>query len=233
MSAHEPQPHASRNGRNWRWTRAGAAAGLVSLVMTTIGFVLHGNLPTVQSGTDLATWVAHTNDATFWIGIYLELLGYLVFLVFGAWLWSVVYRRTNGLDWLSTAGLVAVGLFIGASSIDDGIWLGLLQSAHHGTEAGVLALVRDLGENVFNVSFMFLGLFAVLVGGVSAWVRSLPRWMGATAAVLGVGCLVPPIALIASILFELWIVVVCLIILVRPATAHREAADAWVVPAAA
>jgi hypothetical protein len=233
MSADEPRPRAPHDGHSWLWTRAGAAAGLVSLVMTTIGFVLHGNLPTLESGTDLATWVAHTNDATFRTGIYLELLGYLVFLIFGAWLWSVVYRRTNGLDWLSTAGLVAFGLFIGASSIDDGIWLGLLQSARHGTEAGVLTLVRDLGEHVFNVSFLFLGLFVVLVGAVSAWGRSLPRWMGVSAVVLGVGCLVPPLALIASLVFELWIVVVCIAILVRPSTARRETYGAWTVPAAA
>jgi hypothetical protein len=194
----------------------------MSIVITTVGFVLHGTLPMAETGTDVAQWAAHTNDSTFSIGIYVELLGYLLFLIFGAWLWSIVHRRTNGLDWLAMAGLVAAALFIGASSIDDGIWLALLNSARTGTDSQALALVRDAGEQVFNVSFMFLGLFAILVGSVSWAAGSLPRWVGGAAVALGVGTLVPPLALIGSLLLEAWVLVLCLYVLVRPESARRE-----------
>lgn len=222
MNATKSERSAPVGGQNRLWTRGGAAAGLLSIIMTTVGFVLHGNLPMTQTGTDVAKWAAQTNDATFSTGIYIELLGYLVFLIFGAWIWSIVYRKSNGLDWLSMAGLVAVGLFIGASSIDDGIWLALLQSVRQGSEPQTLAFVRDAAEQVFAISFMFLGLFGILIGSVSLLARSLPVWMGATAVALGVGTLVPPVALIASLIFELWVVAVCLFVLVRPASARRE-----------
>ena len=196
--------------------------GLISIVITTVGFVLHGTLPMAETGPDVATWGAQTSESTFSLGIHIELLGYLLFLIFGAWLWSVVHRGSNGLDWLSMAGLMAGALFIGASSIDDGIWLALLSSARAGTDSQALALVRDVGEQVFNVSFMFFGLFAILIGSASLASRSLPRWAGGAAVALGVGTLVPPLALIGSLLLELWVVVLCLYVLVRPASARRE-----------
>lgn len=222
MSTTGSESSAAIRGRDRLWTRGGAAIGVMSIVITTVGFVLHGTLPLAETGPDIATWGAQTSESTFSLGIHIELLGYLLFLIFGAWLWSVVHRQANGLEWLSMAGLVAGALFIGASSIDDGIWLALLSSARAGTDSQALTLVRDAGEQVFNVSFMFFGLFAILIGSVSWAAGSLPRWVGGAAVALGVATLVPPLALIGSLLLELWVVVLCLYVLVRPASARRE-----------
>lgn len=222
MSTTEAETSTSVTGRDRLWTRGGAAIGLLSIVITTVGFVMHATLPMAETGTDVATWAAQTNESTFSMGINIELLGYLLFLIFAAWLWSIVRRRANGLDWLSMAGLLAGALFIGASSVDDGIWLALLSSAHAGTDAQALALVREVGEQVFNVSFIFIGLFAILIGSVSWAAGSLAWWVGGAAVALGVATLVPPSALIGSLLLEVWVVVLCLYVLVRPASARRE-----------
>ncbi len=198
------------------WARGGAATGVLSIVVATIGFVLHGNPPLGKSGPAIVTWATGVDQTRFTTGIYVELLGYLLFLVFAAWLWSVLRRPGDEAAWLSTAALVGATLSMGLSAIADGLWVALLAGVHQGTPPPTLALLREAAEQTFDISFLFGGLFTVLIGVVIIRTRRLPMWSGVTALILGVGTLVPPIALAASLIWELWILVVSIYLLVRP-----------------
>lgn len=202
--------------RTQTWARGGAATGVLSIIVATIGFVLHGNPPLGKSGPAIVTWAAGVDQTRFTTGIYVELVGYLLFLVFAAWLWSALRRPGDEAAWLSMAALVGAILSMGISAVADGFWLALLPGVHQGTAPQTLALVREAAEQTFDLSFLFGGLFTLLIGVVILRTRHLPTWSGATALILGVATLVPPIALPASLIWEVWVLVVSIYLLLRP-----------------
>lgn len=221
-AATQPVLHSHVSDRETpTWTRLGAAVGLLSIIVATIGFFLHGNPPLGKSGADIVTWAAGVDQSRFAVGIYVELLGYLLFLVFAAWIWSVARPAAPGSTWLGVGALLAAAVFIAISATSDGVWLALLDGARGGTSAATLTLMRSGAEHVFEVSFLFGGLFSLLIGAAMLTGQRLPRWMGISSVVLGVAVLIPPIALIASLLWEIWVVAVSLALLIRPDAATR------------
>jgi hypothetical protein len=81
--------------------------------------------------------------------------------------------------------------------------------------------MRSGAEHVFEVSFLFGGLYSLLIGAAMLTGQRLPRWMGVSSVVLGVAVLIPPTAQVASLLWELWVVAVSLALLMRPDAASR------------
>jgi len=61
-------------------SRIGAATGVVSVVVTFVGFGVHGALPTDTTAAAVETYVKSVSASQAGIGNYLELLGYLLFL---------------------------------------------------------------------------------------------------------------------------------------------------------
>jgi cytochrome bd-type quinol oxidase subunit 2 len=215
--------------------RVAAALGLLSIVLAIIGFIIHG-YPTIgASGQELVDWAATTDQQQFEIGIYIEALGYLLFLPFAAWLWAVARGAEDDPGWLVTAGFGAAALYVGISVVDNGVWSAVLNSARHGADPQTLASIRDVAQYIFYSTLLFGGLFFVSMGYVLFRTRALPRWVGATAAVIGLGLLVPPLALITALLVWIWTVVVSLYLLARPRAVAtvREPSDAMAGPAAA
>lgn len=220
--ATHPVLHSQISDRDTRtWIRLGATVGLLSIIVSTVGFFLHGNPPLGKSGAEIVTWAARVDHSRFAVGIYVELLGYLLFLAFAAWIWSVARPAAPGSSWLGVGALLAAAVFIAISAVSDGLWLALLDGARGGTSAATLTIVRSGAEHVFAVSFLFGGLFSLLIGAAMLTGQRLPRWMGISSAVLGVAVLIPPIALIASLLWELWVVAVSIALLIRPDAATR------------
>ncbi|HET7481011.1 MAG TPA: DUF4386 family protein [Rubrobacteraceae bacterium] len=216
-------------------TRVAAALGLFSIILSAVGLSIHGYPAIGASGEEIARWAASTNQQQFGVGVYIEALGTLLFLPFAAWLWSVARDAEGGLGWLATTGFGAVVLFSGISVMDNGIWSSLLDGARHGTSPQALASIRDIAEYIFHATLLFGGMFFVLTGYVLFRTRVLPRWVGASAVVIGLGLLVPPLAIFAALLVWVWTVVVSLYLLVRPraVAAVREPSGAMAVPAAA
>ena len=208
------QGSAERTGTR---SQRGAATGVLSVAVATIGYVLHGSLPMGKDGPAIVAWAAGVDQTRFTTGIYIELVGYLLFLAFAAWLWSVLRRPEQGTAWLAMTALVGATLSMGISAVSDGLWLAILPGAHQGTAPQTLAIMREAAEQTFDISFIFGALFTILVGVIVLRTRSLPAWIGVTALILGVATLVPPIALPASLVWEVWIVVVSAYLLVRPA----------------
>jgi hypothetical protein len=199
-------------------TRVAAALGLLSIILSLVGFVIHGYPATGASGKEIAHWATTTDGQRFAFGIYVEALGLLLFLLFAPWLWSVARGAEDGSDWLATAGFGAATLYVGIGIMDNGIWSSLLDGARHGTDLQTLASIRDIAVYIFQGTLLFVGLFLVSTGYVLFHSRALPRWVGATAAVIGLGLLVPPLADFTSPLLWLWTVVVSLYLLARPST---------------
>ena len=216
-------------------TRVAAALGLFSIILSLAGVVLHGYPAMGASGKEIVEWATTTNQQQFGVGIYIEALGTLSFLPFAAWLYTVARGAEEGLGWLATAGFGAAVLYLGISVMDNGIWSSLLDGASHGTDPQTLASIRDIAEYVFHGTLLFGGMFFVPTGYVLFRTRALPRWVGASAVVIGLGLLVPPLAVITALLVWVWTVVVSLYLLVRPRAVAtvREPFGAMAGPAAA
>ncbi len=209
-------------------TRAAAAIGLLSVIVSVVGFLIHGYPAIGASGKEIAHWAATTNQQQFAIGIYVEALGILLFLVFAAWLWTVARDAEGGSGWLSTAGFSAAALHVGLSLVSNAIWWAVLDAGHRGTNPQTLAAVRDITQHAFDTSLLFGGVFFVLTGYVLLRTRALPRWVGVVTAVSGLMLLIPPVQ-IAGGLVWVWPVVVGLYLLVRPsavASAREPSATA-------
>ncbi len=215
--------------------RVAAALGLLSIILSLVGFVIHGYPDMGASGREIADWATTMNQQQFGIGIYIEALGYLLFLPFAAWLCTVARDAEEDFGWLATAGFGAAALYVGISIADNGIWSSLFDGARHGADPQTLASIRDIAEYIFQGTLLFCGMFFVPTGYVLFRSRALPRWVGATAAVIGLGLLVPPLADIPALLVWIWTVVVSLYLLARPSAVAtvREPSGAIAGPAAA
>jgi hypothetical protein len=187
---------------------------LLSVILSVIGFVIHGYPAMGASGKELARWATTTNQQQFTIGIYLEALGTMLFLPFAAWLWSVAREAEGGSGWLSTTAFGAAVLYVG-SIIDNGVWWALLDAGRRGTNPQTLAAIRDIAQHIFDTSLLFGGVFLFLIGYVLFNTRALPRWVGAVTAVLGLVLLIPPLQ-IGGIIVWVWPVLLSLYLLIRP-----------------
>jgi hypothetical protein len=197
-------------------SRVAAVLGLLSIILSAVGFSIHGYPAIGASGKEIAHWAATTNQLRFGIGIYTETLGNLLFLPFAAWLCAVARDVEEDFGWLTTASFGAIALYVGIGVADNDVWSAVLNSAHHGADPQTLASIRDIAQYIFNSTLPVGGLFFVLAGYVLFRSRALPRWVGGAAVVIGLGLLIPPAANISSLLVWVWTVVVSFYLIARP-----------------
>jgi hypothetical protein len=205
---------AHRAGEDVTRARVAGAFGVLSVIVSIIGFLIHGYPAMGASGKELAHWAVTTDQQQFTIGIYIEALGTLLFLPFAAWLWAIARDGEGGSGWLSTTGFAAAIMYVG-SIIDNGIWWAVLDAGRHGASAGTLAAIRDIAQHVFDTSLLFDGVFFSLTGYVLFSTRALPRWVGAVMAALGLIMLIPPLPIGGLVVWGLP-VVLGLYLLIRP-----------------
>jgi hypothetical protein len=194
--------------------RMAGAFGVLSVLVSIGGFILHGYPAMNASGKELLRWAITTDQQQFTIGIYIETLGTLLFLPFAAWLWSVARDAEGGSGWLSTAGFAAAIMYVG-SIIDNGIWWAVLDAGRDGASIGTLAAIRDVAQHVFDTSLLFGGVFFALTGYVLFSTRAMPRWVGAVIALLGLLMLIPPVQIGGLVVWVLP-VLLGLYLLIRP-----------------
>jgi hypothetical protein len=207
-------------------TRLAGAFGLLSVVGTFAGLAIHGYPDIGASGRQIAHWATTTNQHQFAIGIYVEAVATLLFLGFAAWLWSVARDAEGASGWLATAGFSAAALYVVLALMSNAVWWAVIDSGRRGTDPQTLAIVRDIAQHTFDTANLCLGMFLILTGSVLFTTRALPRLVGATALVFGLGLTVPQTDQLAWIPVFVWIVAVSIYLLVRPhpATKVREAA---------
>jgi hypothetical protein len=212
-------------------TRLAAVFGLLSVLGTFAGLAIHGYPDIGASGRQIAHWTTTTDPHQFAIGIYIEAVAILLFLGFAAWLWSVARDPAGGSGWLATGGFIAAALYVVLALTSNAVWWAVLDSGRRGTNPQTLASVRDIAQHTFDASNLCLGMFLILAGYILFTTRALPRLVGATAMVFGLGVMVPQTAQVAMIPVFVWIVAVSIYLLVRPNPATKVSEAAGVMSA--
>jgi hypothetical protein len=165
-------------------------------------------------------------------GVALEVLAFVAFAFFAAWL--VVYLRryeTGGGSLAGTAGIAAaVTLAIKLGSAAPVI------AAHQRPgllTADLARTLEDLNGGAFVISGLTFALFVLAAAASAISGRALPRWLGWTGVVVGAAGLVTPIIGIVDpadynpvpfMLCVQWTLVVSVLLTVRVARAARVGA---------
>lgn len=214
-----------------KWERAAGAGGILFVVMVVVSAVLPGEPPgTADPGIEIAKYFADNGDAIRVAAV----LGILATVPL-VWWAAAIYRRLERATGNARLGVMTViGVAIGAvaAGVSSVIYGSVALTGELG--AGGVAGVKFfyvLGTNL--TSMVAIGT-ALLVGSVSAGILRtgmLPKWLGwwgALVALLSVGGsliavsgndAVFGISLAAFLTFMVWLLVVSILMLRRPAEA--------------
>jgi hypothetical protein len=215
-------------------SRIGAASGVVSVVVTFIGFGVHGALPTDTTADAVQTYVKSVSASQAGIGNYLELLGYLLFLAFAAYLYAVGRAvGTNSSHWVNVLGLAAATTYIAVSAFAIAGQVVMVNWAKAGADPKTVLGAYMLDSAAFTLSFEIAALFLLAVG-IVFWSRRVAlRLVGASGMFVGLVLFVTGLISTASIqssssqigymAFSLWTLIAGIYLVIRPAPITRAA----------
>ena len=207
--------------------RAGAAAGVLSVILTFAGFGLHGGLPDSTSAAAVRSYVEHVSARQAGIGNYLELLGYVLFLVFAAFLYAVARVKSSArLNWLPILALVSATAYVALSAAAIAAQQVIVEWARAGADPKTVLGVYILDDEAFTLSFELAALFLAALGlAVLPW-QGMLRLIGiaalAVAAIvflsglIGTASIDSGISQLAFVLFVLWTLASAIYLLIRP-----------------
>ena len=198
--------------------RAGPVAGLLFVVLSTVGLIIHGYPDNSQDA--VRKWVASTDATRFAIGIWLEAFAYMLFLPFAAWLLRTL-RRQGAARWPSDVAMGSAVLATGSALLSNGIWTAVLDAGRAGVDEGPLYAVRVVAQDTFNASLFFYAFFALGAALLAMVGNSQPRWLSWSAAAIGLLLLIPVAGFAGALALEVWIVVVSIMALRRPESELR------------
>lgn len=213
-------------------SRIGAATGVVSVVVTFIGFGVHGALPMDTTADAVQTYVKGVSAAQAGIGNYLELLGYLLFLAFATYLYAVGRAGSaNTLHWVNVLGLAAATTYIAVSAFAIAGQVLMVDWAKAGADPRTVLGAYMLDSAAFTLSFEIAALFLFGVG-IVLWTRRIAlRLIGLSGMLVGLVLFVTGLIGTASIQssssqigymgFSLWTVLAGIYLLIRPAPITR------------
>ena len=192
-----------------------ALCGILSPLLVMFAFFVliigSGFLPDFSAPLpDIAAHLAqHPTPAQVWAGVHLEFLGFLLLVVFIAYLWGVLRRAEGEAGWLSAlafaGGLMSVFLKVGS-------FAPMYPILTHAGQPFNPELARALGESniaAFVLQQPALGLLLLATALIVIRTAALPRWLGyfaALAAALSfVAVVVMGMAFPAWLVAQIWL----------------------------
>ena len=204
------------------------------MVVTFVGFGVHGGLPSAATADAVRSYVIGVNAGQTGIGNYIELLGYVLFLVFATYLYAVA-RAVNPdrLNWLTVLGLAGAGAYVAVSAVAIAGQQVMVEWAKAGADAKTVLGIYILDADAFTLSFELAALFLAAVGGALLNAGRQLRLIGLTAIVIaaivfasgliGTASIENGITQVGFMLFVLWTLLAGIYLLIRPPLTGRAA----------
>lgn len=188
-----------------------ALCGILSPLLVLFAFfvliIASGFLPDVTAPLpDIAAHLAqYPATDRVWAGVHLEFLGFLLLVVFIAYLWGVLRRAEGEEGWLSAlafaGGLMSVILKVGSFAP----MYPILTHAGQPFDPELARALAEINIAAFVLQQPALGLLLLATALIVIRTAVLPRWLGwvaALAAALSFGAVV-----VAGMAFPAWLVV--------------------------
>jgi hypothetical protein len=185
------------------WDRLGAAAGAGYVVLALVGNGLAGEV------------TLSTSPNAFRIGTALEFVGFALFSVFIAYLFTTLGHRDG--SWLPTAALISGIATLAVKLSTSAAWLvtASLRAGELGAEMD--QTLDDIGLVGFQLTFFTFGLFLLTAGASLIRTNLVPRWLGWSGVILGTAGVVATnlpfdsdVAVLPFLLSLLWLAVLSL-----------------------
>jgi hypothetical protein len=197
-------------------------SGIASIILSLGGFGLIGAAGfAVQEGTieEVSEIVSKTPPGQVLLGVSIDMIGSVFFVLFVAGLWARLRRWENSPAWLSAAALAAGILAVAASLIDKTLFFSLYSLSGEGLGAETARVLFLTAR----ASFLLFGLFAGAMAGIAGVAIFRYRsfgvwlgWLGALAGVAGIASVLAPDSPVGQVPFFLvviWIVAASLSLL--------------------
>jgi hypothetical protein len=201
----------------------GGICGLAAVALLVGSFPFTGETPKPGASAETVAVYLDRSSAQTWTGIYLELFGLALLVVFAGRIWAILREAEGGGGWIATTGFGAALAALTVLLVGDATIMGAAFKAGHGVDlrvAGAMYTVQWYSDLVYGaINAVFFAAAAVLVLRRGA----LPKWLGWFALVIVVAIVVTvPLGPRATmepphILGFLWIVSVSIVMLVRRA----------------
>jgi hypothetical protein len=205
--------------RSWAWERWLPLAGVAAVVLWVVGFIVQGESPDPfeASAREWVTYVSN-NDGQILASRLLTLLGVLLFISFLGTLRTALRAQGEPGPWAAIAfgsGIaVAVLLFAATTPL-------LAAAATSGAvEAGAAQALAVSELGFFFAAEVAAASLLIATGLLALRTGVLPIWLGWASFVIALLLLIvdTPIGFIAFLLgFELWVIVVSGVLLLRGA----------------
>jgi hypothetical protein len=169
----------------------GGICGLVAVALLIGSFPFTGATPEPgASADDVAEYVSRSSAQT-WTGIYLELLGLALLVVFAGRIWAILREAEGTGGWIATTGFGAALAALTVLLLGDATIMGAaFKAGREGVDPGVVGAMYTMqwyADLVFGaINAVFFAAAAVLVLRRGA----LPRWLGWFALVVVVAVVV-------------------------------------------
>ena len=167
--------------------RVGPAAGVLFFPVIMLGFSIHGYPDIGPTDARLAKWLPGVDQKTFQLGVYIEALGTVLFIPFGAWLFGRLKQGAREASGPAIAMLAAgAGWVILTLPVNES-WVGLVDRARKGVDIGVAQTIVSINQAWFEMTGILFGLTLIAAGVAIVRGRAISRWAGWAAIVVGVG----------------------------------------------
>ena len=212
-------------------SRIGASSGIFSVLMTFVGFAVHGGLPSAATADAVRSYVDGVSSSQTGIGNYIELLGYVLFLVFAAFLYAVACAANpDRRNWLALV-LAAAGAYVAVSTVAIAGQQVMVEWSKAGADSKTVLGIFILDDDAFTLSFELAALFLAALGAAFLHAGRALSLMGVAAIVIavivfvsgliGTASIENGISQVGFILFMLWTLAASIYLLIRPPLSGR------------
>ena len=198
---------------NARWL---PLTGIVSILLIIAG-VLFGEPPDASNPAQEIVDYYVDNATRLQLGTIVFAVAAILFVVFGAYLRTVLDRGEGSTGILSTVALAGAAIFAVGVAIDGMILFAITAATEH-LEATQIQTLQALWDNDWMPLLLGVTIF-VLASGLSIILhRSLPVWVGWLAIIIGIVGLTP-VGWIAFMATAVWVVIVGVLLLMSERSA--------------
>jgi hypothetical protein len=212
------------------WNRVGPASGVMFFVLLMGGAGIHGYPDIRPSDSQLANWLANVDVNRFMAGANIEAIGVLFFLPFAAWLYSRLRQGPGDASFPAVTMLAAGVGWVAFTLPLLGAWAGLADQARKGLDVRVAQTVVSINQASYDLTAIVLGLTVLAAGVAIVRGRSMSRWAGWAAIIIGVLYMVTlhfgVDATLIGLLGYLWILAVAGYYTFRPGRERQVVATA-------